>query len=298
MTDQASPALWRFFQGNDLNAFTLIVDTPNGAHVRRIRPPLPLPTGVEHGPSAEAAAHTAATCGLSDFVFRPAYASKGSGRRELGDRLLLAGGRGAVVQVKARTIQPKEADDEAAWIQKVAAKAVRQAKGTARQLQMLPADMVNGRARTLSVDGNAYEWIGVFLLDHGQVPDGTVCSMEAIGIPVIALTRRDWDFLFGQLRSTATATATATATVLDHLFRAAAEPPIALGEEPLRHYEFAAADAAAPPGPLNPDVAELGGTHFSTPLLPQTPVGSDHASNACQVGAAVSKVALPSSMPA
>ncbi|WP_436846402.1 hypothetical protein [Streptomyces griseorubiginosus] len=199
MTDQASPALWRFFQGNDLNAFTLIVDTPNGAHVRRIRPPLPLPTGVEHGPSAEAAAHTAATCGLSDFGFRPAYASKGSGRRGLGDRLLLVGGRGAVVQVKARTIQPKEADGEAAWIQKVAAKAVRQAKGTVRQLRMLPADVVNGRARTLSVDGNAYEWIAVFLLDHGHVPDGMICSMEAIGIPVIALTRRDWDYPFDSL---------------------------------------------------------------------------------------------------
>ncbi|MEW2045756.1 hypothetical protein [Streptomyces sp. NPDC005476] len=101
------------------------------------------------------------------------------------------------------------------------------------------------------------------------MPDATVCSMEAIGIPVIALTRRDWDFLFDQLRS--------TTAVLDYLFRAAAEPPIALGEEPVRYDEFAAADAAAPPGPLNPDVAGLGGTHFSTPLLPQAPVGSDHA---------------------
>ncbi|MET8078331.1 hypothetical protein [Streptomyces sp. NPDC005303] len=59
---------------------------------------------MEHGPGAEAAAHTAATWGLSDVVFQSACASKGSGRRELGDRLLLAGGRGAVIQVKARTI--------------------------------------------------------------------------------------------------------------------------------------------------------------------------------------------------
>ncbi|MFD7003096.1 hypothetical protein ACFWA5_44330 [Streptomyces mirabilis] len=146
---------------------------------------------------------------------------------------------------------------------------MRQAKGTVRQLRLLPADMVNGRGRALSVDGNAYEWIGVFLLDHEQVPAGTTCTLEPIGIPVIALTRRDWDFLFNQLRS--------TTAVLDYLFRAAAEPPISMGEEPVRYYEFAAADAEAPPGPLNPDVAGLGGTHLATPLLPQAPVGSDRA---------------------
>ncbi|XUL85363.1 hypothetical protein ACQ86D_00560 [Streptomyces galilaeus] len=106
MTDQASPALWRFIQDDDPDAFTLIVETANGQYVRRIRPALPLPSGVEHGPGAEVAAHTAAaTWGLSDFVFQSAYASKGSGRRELGDRLLLAGGRGAVI-VMCR-VQPR-----------------------------------------------------------------------------------------------------------------------------------------------------------------------------------------------
>ncbi|MET8078330.1 hypothetical protein [Streptomyces sp. NPDC005303] len=48
-----------------------------------------------------------------------------------------------------------------ARIQKVATKAVRQAKGTVRQLRTLAADMANGRERTLTVDGNAYDWIGV-----------------------------------------------------------------------------------------------------------------------------------------
>ncbi|MGW2183810.1 hypothetical protein ACWCXX_38645 [Streptomyces sp. NPDC001732] len=93
---------------------------------------------------------------MPDFVFQQeAHAARGSGRRELGDRLLLAGGRGAVVQVKARTIEPKPDDQEAGWIQKAAAKAMSQARGTVRQLRMMPADMVNGRGRTLSVDGNA-----------------------------------------------------------------------------------------------------------------------------------------------
>ncbi|MFZ4184578.1 hypothetical protein [Streptomyces sp. R02] len=134
MTEQPSSALWRFVEEDDLNGLTLVVDTPQGTHLRRIPPALPLPSYVDHGAGAEAAVHTAAaTWGMPDFVFQQAaHAAKGSGRRELGDRLLLAGGRGAVVQVKARTIKPKPDDQEAAWIQKVAAKAMSQAKGTVR----------------------------------------------------------------------------------------------------------------------------------------------------------------------
>lgn len=248
---------------------TLIVDTPQGTHLRRIPPALPLPSHLGHGPGAEAAAHTAAaTWGMPDFVFQQAaHAVKGSGRRELGDRLLLAGARGAVVQVKARTNKPKPDEQEAGWIQKVAAKAMSQAKGTVRQLRMLPADMVNGRGRRLSVDGNAYEWIAVFLLDHPQVPEKTLATWQPIGMPAIALTRRDWDFLFDQLRS--------TTAVLDYLFRAAAEPPVPLGEEPLRYYEFAAADAATPPKDIDTDLIGPRGTQFSAPQLPQAPAGTD-----------------------
>ncbi|MEV5898394.1 hypothetical protein [Streptomyces sp. NPDC052127] len=243
-------------------------DGSGSLHIRRIPPALPLPSGIEHGLGAEAAAHTAAaTWGLPDFVFQQAeHASKGSGRRELGDRLLLAGRRGAVVQVKARTITPKPDVQEKAWIQKVAAKAMSQAKGTVRQLRMLPADMVNGRGRTLHVAGDAYEWIAVFLLDHPRVPDGAQVAWTPIGMPAIALTRRDWDFLFDQLRS--------TTAVLDYLFRAAATPGIPLNDEPVRYYEFAAADAAAPPGEIDTDLVGLGGQLHSTPLLPQAPAAS------------------------
>lgn len=91
----------------------------------------------------------------------------------------------------------------------------------------------------------------MFLLDHEQVPDEMICSLEPIGIPAIALTRRDWDFLFDQLRS--------TTAVLDYLFRAAAKSAVALGEEPVRYYEFAAADAEgspAPSAPMSPHSAE------------------------------------------
>ncbi|WP_436961489.1 hypothetical protein [Streptomyces sp. SudanB182_2057] len=268
MTDRPTSQLWRYVSDDDSSSLTLVVETPNGPYMRRIPPALPLPSGVDHGPGAEAAAHTAAaTWGLPDFVFQQtAHASKGSGQRELGDRLLLAGQRGAVVQVKARTIPPKPDAEESGWIQKVAAKAMRQAKGTVRQLRLMPADMVNGRGRTLHVDGNAFEWIAVFLLDHHRPPQGTVALLEPIGMPAIALTRRDWDFLFDQLRS--------TTAVLDYLFRAAAAPAIPLGEEPVRYYEFAAADAAAPPGDIDTELVGPGGMLHSTPLLPQAPVGA------------------------
>ncbi|MFD6936961.1 hypothetical protein ACFWAP_12560 [Streptomyces goshikiensis] len=248
---------------------TLIVDTPEGTHIRRIPPALPLPAHVEHGPGAEEATHTAAaTWGMPDFVFQQAgHAVKGSGRRELGDGLLVAGHRAAVIQVKARTIAPKLDAQEISWIQKVAAKAMSQAKGTVRQLRMLPADMVNGRDRTLTVDGNTFEWIAVFLLDHPHVPPNTRVTWQPLGIPAIALTRRDWDFLFDQLRS--------TTAVLDYLFRAADEPTIPLGDEPVRYYELAAADAETAPQDIDTELVGAGGTLFSAPQLPQAPAGSD-----------------------
>lgn len=269
VTRQSSSALWRFVDDDAPGTLTLIVDTPSGPYMRRIPPAQPLPTHIDHGPAAEEAAHTAAaTWGMPDFVFQQVeHASKGSGRRELGDRLLLAGHRGAVVQVKARTIKPKPDAQEAAWIQKVATKAMSQAKGTVRQLRLMPADMANGRDRTMLVDGNAFEWIAVFLLDHPQVPQNTVATWQPPGIPAIALTRRDWDFLFDQLRS--------TTAVLDYLFRAAAEDPVPLGDEPVRYYELAAADAAAPPRDIDTELVGPGGTLFSVPLLPRAPAGTD-----------------------
>ncbi|MGW2183809.1 hypothetical protein ACWCXX_38640 [Streptomyces sp. NPDC001732] len=92
----------------------------------------------------------------------------------------------------------------------------------------------------------------MFLLDHPRVPENTVATWEPVDMPAIALTRRDWDFLFDQLRS--------TTAVLDHLFRAAADPAIPLGQEPVRYYEFAAADAAEPPSDISTDLVGPGGT--------------------------------------
>ncbi len=59
-------------------------------------------------------------------------------------------------------------------------------------------------------------------------------------MPSIALTRRDRDFVFNQLRS--------TIAVLDCIYRAAKELAVPLGEEPVRYYELAATGAETPPG--------------------------------------------------
>lgn len=62
----------------------------------------------------------------------------GSGRREQGDRLLLSGGYGAVLQSKRRTVTPKDDDGERSWLQKNASKALSQVKGAVRQLRIRP----------------------------------------------------------------------------------------------------------------------------------------------------------------
>ncbi|MFE9181664.1 hypothetical protein ACFYN5_36250 [Streptomyces sp. NPDC007126] len=66
-----------------------------------------------------------------------------------------------------------------------------QAKRTVRMLRLQAAEMVNGRGTTLSVAGDAYEWMTVSLLGHDQIPDTMVPTVESIGVPALTLTRRD-----------------------------------------------------------------------------------------------------------
>ncbi|MFE4801536.1 hypothetical protein ACFRFL_42895 [Streptomyces sp. NPDC056708] len=51
--------------------------------------------------------------------------------------------------------------------------------------------------------------------------------------------------------------ALSTTAVLDHLFRVAAEPPVTLGNEPVRYYELAAADASAPPAEFGAELEDV-----------------------------------------
>ncbi|MGW3622975.1 hypothetical protein [Streptomyces sp. NPDC000880] len=123
--------------------------------------------------------------------------------------------------------------------------------------------MVNGPGHTLNVDGHAYAWIALVV---ESIPRETTLELQPIGMPAIAVTRQDPDFLFHQLRS--------TTAVLDYLFRVAPLPAVLLGEEPVRYYEHAAADLNTPPGQMNPDLVDPGGqvasTHSCHRLRPAT----------------------------
>jgi hypothetical protein len=79
------------------------------------------------------------------------------------------------------------------------------------------------------------------------------------------LIRRDWDFLFDQLRS--------THAVIDYLNRVTAMDPVPLGHEPLRYYSLAQADEEAQPEPPSPQVLGESGRPVSLPLLPKVPAG-------------------------
>ncbi len=78
--------------------------------------------------------------------------------------------------------------------------------------------------------------------------------------------RRDWDFLFHQLRS-------ATA-VVEYLHRVAGDDPPALATEPMRYYEFAQADEDTVSTPAAWTDA-LDSTPLTAPTLPKEPVSVD-----------------------
>jgi hypothetical protein len=105
--------------------------------------------------------------------------------------------------------------------------------------------------------------VGVVIIDHAAPPLEQPLPDPASTVPVVTLLRRDWEFLFDQLRS--------TRAVLDYLHRVGCSTPF-LGGEPERYYELAAADAAAEPSPVDPT---LQGEPRSVPLLPMTPAGRD-----------------------
>jgi hypothetical protein len=248
-------------------ALVLVVDTPNGQYVRRIPDASALVSGLEQGKAAEHATQSAvARWGLPDFVFRPIVRSKGAGTRELGDGLLLASRRAVVVQVKSRRAPSDDSAKEERWIRKNARQALRQAQGTIRFLRDASNEMVNLRGRTIVVDGRHLEWLSVVVIDHPNVPEGLRLEDTDSDSPAMVLLRRDWEFLFAQLRS--------THAVVQYLHRAVNAEPVDLGEEPVRYYALAQADSEAPPS--GREIAESpGGRRASAPLLPLAPAGYD-----------------------
>jgi hypothetical protein len=226
-------------------------------------PATTLPAGVAQGSAAEAATRSAAAYwGLPDFVFRPEQRSRGAATREWGDAILVVGSRAACVQVKSRHAPSSSETREGLWLDKNIDKAVRQASGTIRDLTaVVEATLVNLRGRQVVIRANTVDWLRVVVVDHpglrGYVPSA----------PAVVLMRRDWEFLFEQLKS--------TYAVMEYLQRVSVLDPVPLGEEFIRYFKLAAADAATTPEPVDPRIAPFATATGSEPLLPQAPAGHE-----------------------
>jgi hypothetical protein len=241
----------------------LIFATSERVLARGIPASRPLRRDMAQGYAAELATHDAATVwGLPDFVFTAAEPRTGPGARELGDGLLVVGELGIVLQVKSREHRSGDPAREAKWLEKKTAQALRQGAGTIRRLRMAPAKLTNRRGRTIELDARQMRWLTVVVLDHDDPPPHTAPPTD---LNAVVLLRRDWQFLFDQLKS--------THAVADYCRRVAGEA-IELGDEPTRYHELADADARARPGRL--DAKLIGaGTQVSKPMLPLAPAASE-----------------------
>lgn len=232
---------------------------------RRIPGASPLSTAVGQGYAAEEATHDAAAIwGLPDFLFRPASQRVGSGTRELGDGILIVGGLGVVLQVKSRGAPSTDPDKECKWLEKKVAQALSQGSGTIRFLKQQTVALTNLRGRAVEIGANDRRWLVVVVVDHDD-PPADITPELSDKHPAVVLLRRDWEFLFDQLKS--------THAVAQYCERVAGES-VELGSEPVRYYDLALADANAEPEKLDPGLVGPGRV-VSTPLLPLAPAASD-----------------------
>jgi SEC-C motif len=247
---------------------TLVIRTPTGIAVRRIPTARPLPGSREPGYEAEDASSDAATIwGLPDFTCTVGTVTKGNARREVADRLIVIGGDGAVIQVKARVALTGDAKKEARWLHKQIAQAIRQGRGTVRTLcARQPVPATNARGNAIEIVADDYAWLIVVIIDHRRPPDGVIPALAPDGDDVVVMLRRDWEFLFDQLKS--------THAVMTYLKRVSGAS-IELGTEPARYYDLAQDDADATPSPVDLDQLGDGAQPHSEPLLPMEPVGND-----------------------
>ncbi len=248
----------------DGQELTLVVADDDRTYLRRVPAATALDPRLPQGTAAEEATATAAAFwGLPDFVFPPAIRKTSSGSVELGDGIVVVGDQGLILQVKSRENVTEKTARETSWIKKRVAQGAGQAAGTLRQLRLQPAVLSNQRARPIEIDGNAGTWIGVVIVDHQNPPHGIELPVEHKGLPVVTLLRRDWEFLFEQLGS--------TAAVVAYLHRIVGDS-CELGDEPTRYYDLAGKDARAPQNPpKNGWAAETGAAWEARPILPRVP---------------------------
>jgi hypothetical protein len=249
---------------------TLLVDTADGPMLRLVPGASPLRSDTEEGLAAEMATHDAAALwGLPDFVYLPSVVKVGAGVRELGDGIVIVGTTAIVLQVKRRAAISATPERECSWIHKSVERALSQADGTVRRLAREPAMLTSLRGRTIEIVGAQYQWMSVVIVDHDDPPGGVVPRLDDSECPAVAMLRRDWEFLFDQLKS--------TSAVAEYCVRVADEP-VEIGTEPARYYQLAQADHNAPQEPIDPRLTVPGHPVVSTPKLPLAPAASDDLS--------------------
>lgn len=237
---------------------------------RRIVPAAqPLDPALPMGTAAEIASMDAAGIwGMPDYVFKPTVVRTASGPREVSDFILLAGRVGLLLQVKSRAEPSPRPERERLWAIKQAATAVRQAKGSLRTLRRERSMHTNLRGEQMTIGYNDVErWVIVVLIDHERPPIGTdlAASLPASEDKAVVLTRRDWQFLWDQLKS-GTAVAAYLARVADD------DMECALGQEAARYYRLASEDERAPQRDIAGAEYLYGNPrHWSGPELPQEP---------------------------
>jgi hypothetical protein len=119
----------------------------------------------------------------------------------------------------------------------------------------------------VTIDGRKIRWTPVVVIDHPSPPEGVTPDLSGAR-PGVAVLRRDWEFLFEQLKS--------TSAVAGYFERVAGET-IALGEEPVRYYDLARADEQAPAGRYNEALFGGKGKQRSAPILPMEPLSVEAA---------------------
>lgn len=265
--DRVEAPATRRDQEAEADEILLVIETDLGVALRRIPGPAALRLDAPKGIAVESATQDAASLwGLPDFVFPPAVLRVASGCREIGDRLIVVGALALVVQVKTREAPTSDVDKERRWLERHISDGVRQAEGTIRFLQREQVQLPNARGRLIEIDGNHLRWVVVVVLDHPDASQALERVEASRKHPCVVLIRRDWEFLFDQLKS--------ISAVASYLERVADEPGD-LGEEPVRYYQLAGADAEAAPRELHPALLARGARRFSGPLLPMAPVGSE-----------------------
>lgn len=162
-------------------------------------------------PLEEAARRLAADLGTSAFVYKAALVRQGAGSRELGDAILYANGRGAIIQVKTRQADKVRPGEGQRWLDSEGQRARRQGIGSKRTVERLRA---SGNAAvaypsrcegltppdieslSLTLDMDTSSWPVIVILDHPHIE-----RLLAPTSDVFWVTMLDWALLNQCIRS-------------------------------------------------------------------------------------------------